>query len=283
METMLEKFEREAAANRKDCEKQDAEMSGKAKAEERKKADLDARLEKERATLASMMSDFRRIEDELTAAAAVEIESKAITAEQVQAGTVSLDEFLKAGKNAAAIKKQAAEETAAKLADVTKLIREKRGQIYKLEFEAAEAGYNLAFCTMFTPRLRLEKLKQEVDLFSRSLNPVFENYMAAGNSQSKAEENFLHAQGKGLTNLIWDSLTFQEIRDLKFDPRIPADLLPDVDAFLSTADPDETYSGKLVFTGGRPPVYISFSEIGGPRIVGGGRIAGTITTGELGK
>jgi hypothetical protein len=283
MNTLLETFEEQAKASRRECEKQDAEMFGKAKAEERKKADAEARLEKERAILAGMMVDYGRIESELTAAAQAEIESKAITAEQVQAGTVSLDDFLKSGRNAAAIKKQAADETAAKLADVEKMIREKRVRIYQLESEAAKASYNLAFCTMFTPRLRLEKLKQEADLFSRALSPLYEAYMSTGISRKNAEENFLLAEGKGITNIIWDSLTFEEIKNLKFDPRIPANLRPDIDAFLLAADPSENYSGKLVFTGGRPPFEISFNITGGPRVVGGERMAKVLTTSEMDK
>jgi hypothetical protein len=283
MNTILETFEETAKANRKECEKQDAEMSAKAKAEERKKADAEARLEKERATLAGMMADYARIEGELTTAAAAEIESKAITAAKVQAGEASVDDFLKSGMNAKAIKKQAAGETAAKLADVMKMIREKRVQIYELESQEAEAAYHVAFSTMFIPRLRLEKLKQEVDLFTKSLNPVYEAYIIAGASSKKAKENFQLTQGYPITNIIWDSLTFEEVKNLKFDPRIPANLIPDIDAFLAKADPDEKYSGKLVHTGGRPPVYISFSETGGPRIVGPGRIATARTTSEMDK
>ncbi len=91
------------------------------------------------------------------------------------------------------------------------------------------------------------------------------------------------AEGKGLTNLIWDSLTFEEIKNLKFDPRIPADIRPDIDVFLSKADPDEKFSVKVVFTGQRPPWHIQFSEVGGPRIVGGGRMATARTTSEQDK
>jgi hypothetical protein len=277
--SILEIFEETEKENRKVCEKVEAENAAKARTEERKLADLEARLEKERGILAGMMADYGRIEGELQTAAAAEIEAKGITAARMKAGEISVDEFLRAGLNAQAIKKQAADETKAKLADVWKMIREKRVEIYRLEDDFAAANYTLGYLTAASPKLRLEKLKEEVESFQRSLNPVAEACMAAGNAAKKAKENFLLAQGKGIFNLIWDNLTFGEIQDLRFDPRIPEALIPEVEGFLLSADPTDHFRGKLVFTGGRPPVEISFSALNYPHVVDFGKPI--IRTGDL--
>jgi hypothetical protein len=274
--SILEIFEETERENRKVCEKVEAENAGKARTEERKLADVQAQLERERGIVAGMMVDYGRIEGELQTAATAEIEAKGITAARMKAGEISVDEFLKAGLSAQAIKKQAADETKAKLADVWKMIREKRVEICRLKMESDKLNYNLAFLIQASPRLRLEKLKQQIGDFERSMNPIANAYMMAQKAAKEAEENFQLTQGIPVKNLIWDSLTFEEISNLRFDPRIPEVLIPEVEKFLINADPSSKYRGKMVFTGNIPAVEIQFSDIGGPRIIGP-----KITTGDL--
>ena len=264
MNTILETFAETEKANRKECEKMDAENAAKIRTEERKLSDARAQLEKERGIRARLMADYGRVESELQTAATAEIEAKAVTAEKVKRGEVSVDEYLKGGMNQAAIRKQAADETRAKLAGLAKILREKSARIYELETAEAEAVYILAYLTYASPHLRLEKLKQGLQGFERSLNPLAESLMAAGNSRNSAENNLLHAQGKHVFNILWDSISVLEIKDLLFDARIPENLLPQIEEFLSTADPGLNYRGTyLAMTdaaGTRP--YISFTAIG---------------------
>ncbi len=279
--TILEIFEETEKENRKVCEKAESENAGKARAEERKLLDIRAQLENQNIILAGMMIDYRRIEGELQTAAAAEISAKSATAEKVKAGEVSVGEFLKVGMNAQAIRKQAAAETKAKLADVAKLIREKRVEIYRLKEEEATTNKNLTYLIQASPRLRLEKLKEEVESFQRSLNPVAEALMAARNVEEKAQIDFRLAQGKrGIDNLIWDDLSFAQIAALRFDPRIEENLIPEIEKFLFTADSNARFRGRYITiigeAGGNH--FIAFDEIGGPRIVDR---SGKITTADL--
>lgn len=281
MNTILETFAETERVNRKLCEETEKENIGKVRAEEKKAADLQAQVERENRILAELLADYRLIEIEFEKAAAVEIEAKSGTFEKAKRGEISAAEFLKSGMTTAAVKKQAFDETKLKLADVAKLIREKKTEVFGLENELAEANYRLAYLTAASPRLRLEKLKLELESFTRSMNPINEACMAAQKAAQEAKEDFQLCGGAPAKNLIWDSLSYSQIQALRFDPRVPEFLVHEVEEFLFTADVDGKFSGKLVFTGERPPWYIQFRDLGGPRVVGSRDRFPNITTSDL--
>ena len=275
LEIFNETIERDAA----EVASRDKEMSASAKEQEKILEHVRADLTKERAIWANLRKEYDGLETAIEVKVRVDLKQMEITEAEVQAGKVTATEYLKTHLSEKDLRFKVRTEVEEKLGAVTELLRKKKTRIYELEDAEATAVRNLAFSAHYAPNLRAEKMKQEAEYFGRVLNPLAEALMAARNAEEKTKINLRLAQGKrGVDNLIWDDLSFAQIADLRFDPRIAESMIFQIEEFLSGADPEARFRGRYITiigeAGGNH--FIAFDDLGGPRIVGP-----KITTGDL--
>lgn len=261
--TILEIFEETVKANAVKVREEQERAAITCRDKEKLLEKTRAELMREWAIFEKLKGEYAGLEAGIEAEVRAGLEQTELTRAKVDRGEADLGDLLKAGGEPD-LRKMARAASSEKLAGALKLIRAKSSKIYEFEAVEAEAVYGLAYSTAAAPQLRLAKMKEEIEGFQRSLNPAIESLYAAGQSKSKAEENCLHAQGKHVFNIIWDRITVPEIRDLLFDGRIPEALLPQIEAFLATADEGALYRGvymAMMNEAGTKP-YIGFTEIG---------------------
>jgi hypothetical protein len=226
-----------------------------------------ADIGREETTLAMLRAEYDSLLAGIEAEVRRGLDATAATRGRVEAGEVTLTEFLKTGLDEKAIRAKATQAAREKLETCASIIRAKRHTIFELEANAAALAYNIAYQAHATPAEELTKKKKEAETLQQALNPLAEGVRLAWLANDRAKDNLRMSEGKRANNLTWDSLTVPEIRDLLFDPRIDAERLPEIEAFLATAEQGATYKGLYVTmtneAGTKP--FIAFTKLGGPR------------------
>jgi hypothetical protein len=261
--TILELFAEGMKKNDEALKALEKEQSGKMKDQEKDLAHIRAELEKERTLWAKLQTEYDSIEAEVETEVRAGLEKTENTRAKVDRGEITLAAFMANNLSEKDLRLKATTGAREKLAAAIRFLREKKAKIYELEVAEATAVYNLAYLVFSVPELRLKNLKYEIESFTQNLNPLANALAIAQQSREKAKINFRLTQGNRTDNLNWDSLGVDEIRGLLFDPRIGEDRFPEIEEFLSTADPDEKY--RVTYSV-YPPAYIQFRVLGIPRI-----------------
>jgi len=260
-QTILEQFREREKEIKKECDRLDAEMDKKRKGYEKVQTDALDKITKARAALARMTADYHALGNELEAKAAAEILATAATAEQVKAGTISLDTFMRTGLSPDAIKVKAAEEVRAKLVAAVEIIRAKRHEIIMLELAEAEARQNLIYCMCYPGQTQIKKLEAEIETLKRGVSAVYGGYSGASHDVDRAKNNVSLCEENTIGGLTWASLTYEELKDLRLDPRIRDrknfKALEGLGGIIASAKPGHRYYLVMACSGwGRDPGYV---------------------------
>jgi hypothetical protein len=242
-QTILEVFQESVKANAAEVSNLEKQMAGRVKDVEKTLERTRADLMRERALFDKLRGEYEALEGNIEAEVRAGLEQTEITKARVDRGEASLDDFLKAGGEPE-LRKRARAAASEKLAEALKLIRAKRAEIYRLEALEAEALLNISYGYVAAPQLRREKMKLEAEAFDRALNPVVGAYTAAVLADEKAKDN-LQACRQAVNNVQWEGVGLDEIRALKFDPRIREEWLDGLEKFIAAADPDKKFNGLL--------------------------------------
>lgn len=261
-QTILEIFQEGQRKDEDTVQKYADELSKKIKEREKILADVGPELEKERAILTRLKAEYAGIEAELGTAARAEIERSELTKAKVDSGEITIAEFLKAGIFEKEIQAKVKAEVTAKLDGAREIIRAKRARIFDLEFQVAEAKYNIENCTLAIPRRRLELSKQSTEAFERSLAPVYEVFAVATKNYNEAKHSRDLCEDKGIYGMKWESLTYEQLKDLRFDPRIQntksfPDAIETLEKIIEGAKPDCYYTLILDVN---PPGHFTMRE-----------------------
>jgi uncharacterized phage infection (PIP) family protein YhgE len=264
-QTILEQFREREKEIKKECERLDKEMDKKRQGSEKIQQEKLAELTKARADLDVMKTDYKQLESELENQAKADIEATAITAEKVKAGTASMNEFIRAGLSPDAIKMKAREETRAKLAAAVEIIRAKAAEIFQLELEEAEARQNLIYCMTYPGQTQIKKLRAEIETLERGITAVSNGYPKASADVGAARNNVSLCEEKSIGSLTWDSLTYDELRDLRLDPRIRDrnnfKALEILEGIIADAKPGDRYSLVMSAGGWGPAPGFSLQQL----------------------
>jgi hypothetical protein len=239
--TILEAFREREAEIKRECEKLDKELSKKRAEQEKIQADALAKLAPARAALAGMKADYSALEARLTAESAAELRETEVTAAKVEAGTVSLKDFLESGLSEKDIKSKARVQANEKLAEGRRLILEKQLEIFRLEAVEAEARENVIYCSCYPGMTQIQKLRAEIEVLERGIAAVNAGSFAATNDKEQAKLNVALSEGRGMSGKSWDLLSVDELKDLRFDPRVQR-YAGALDAFIEKARPEARYN-----------------------------------------
>lgn len=259
-QTILEQFREREKEIKKECDRLDAEMDKKRQGQEKiQRAALD-KLTKARAALAVMKADYHALEGELRAKAQADLEASEITGEKVKKGEATIRDFYESGLSPDALTAKAGEETRAKLAAAVKLIRDKATEIFSLEHEEAQARKETIFAASYPGQTQVKKLKAEIETLERGIGAVFGGYYEADIDVEKAKNNVSLCQEKTIGGLVWDSLTYDELCDLRLDPRIRDrerfKALEGLEEIIASAKPGSRYYLTMGLGWGREPGFI---------------------------
>lgn len=240
-QSILEKFREREEEIKRDAAELDREMSKKRSDRERaQRAALD-KLEAQRAALSRMKADYKAIEAEIEKKARVEIESSEVTGEKVKSGGASIREFFNSGLNADAITARAHKEAEAKLAEPMKLIRDKALEIFNLELEEAQARREIVFCATYPGQSQVARLKAEIQMLEKGIASVLGDYSQAAADVDRAKRDVLLCSNGSPSGVSFDSLTFEELKDLRFDPRFTERFRDQLENCISSASADHRY------------------------------------------
>jgi hypothetical protein len=240
-QTILEAFQAREKEIKAECDNLDREMDKKRRDHEKIQADALAKLTGAREALAAMKADYLTLESGLAAQAEGELRTTEATAEKVKAGEVSLRNFMEDGLSASAIKAKAQAQANEKLREGRRIILEKALEIFKLEAVEAEARKNIIFCATYPGQTQVKKLKAEVETLERRIGEVFSGYYLATADMDRAKLNVALSEGKSVSGTTWDALSVDELKDLRFDPRVQK-YAGDLEAFIGTADPAKRFN-----------------------------------------
>lgn len=236
-ETILEQFKEREKEIKKEAERLDAEMNGKRKAEERHHDDLLSRLTKKRAAHAAAVREYHVLDDELTAAAMEADAEGAAIGERVKAGEATLAEII-AAKEREPKARAAAHE---KLEGAEKIIRALGTEIIGLEKEEAQSRLNLHYCLSYPATTQVQKLKAEVETLERGIGAVLESYTGASYDLERKEGDLRLCSGRFISGMVWNDLSYEELRDVRLDPRLHDRFLPDLEKIIAEARPEARY------------------------------------------
>jgi len=259
--SILEKFREREKEIKAEVEKLDKEMSRKQKEHEKVQADALAKLEKARAALAVMKADYGALESELAAKAKTDLEASEITAAKVKDEKASIRDFFMAGLSGDAIEAKALVEVQAKLKAAVELIRDKAVEIFKLEREEAQARKSAIFCATYPGQTQLKKLKAEIEALEQGIGAVYGGFYQADVDIQRATNNISLTEEKTIGALTFDSLTYDELRDLRLDPRFRDrerfKALSDLEGIIASAKPGKRYYLAMNLSDwGREPGFI---------------------------
>jgi uncharacterized protein (UPF0335 family) len=240
--SILEQFKEREREIKADADKLDKEMSVKQRGYEKAQADALEKLKRERAALDGMKTDYLKIEGELEGKAEAELRDCEMTEKKVKEGTVSLNAFMRAGLGEAELKEKAQAITDEKLAGARRLILEKQLEVFRLEVAEAEARQNVMFCQTYPGMTQVQKLKAEVQTLERSISEIYAGYSRAGFDLEQAKARVALSEDKSISGFVWNELTFDELKDLRFDPRIVPKYEAELEGFIDGADPDVRFN-----------------------------------------
>lgn len=253
-QTILEQFREREKEIKKECDRLDSEYEKKRREQERVRADALAKLTAARAALAVMKADYHALEGELTAKAKADLELSEITGEKVKLGQASIRDFLASGLSLDAIKAKAAEEVRAKMAAAVKLIRDKATEIFNLEAVEAQARKECIFAATFPGQTQIKKLEAEIETLKRGVGQIFGGYYQADRDVERAKADVRLCTGKSIDGVTWDDIGYDELCELRFDPRITNierfKALDKLEKIIASAKPGKRYYLVMVHANG---------------------------------
>ena len=217
--SILEAFREREDEIRKEADALDKELNKKRIEREKDQRNALAKLETARAALAKMKADYGALAVELEAKAAADLRARAVTAEKVERGEASLSEFMASGLSVDEIKTRAAAEVKTKLAEAAKIIRAKAAEIFQLELDEAQARVELVYLSTYPGQNLIARLKTEIGNLDRGLMAILGGYCDAHADRDRSKINLELCADRSLGGLTFDSMTFEELKDLRFDPR----------------------------------------------------------------
>lgn len=239
--SILERFREREEEIKREAAELDKEMSKKRADRERaQRAALD-KLEATRAALERMKSDYKAIEAEIEKKARVEIEASEVTEAKVKSGEASIREFFKSGLDGDAITARARKEAETKLAESMTLIRGKALEIFNLELEEAQARREIVFCATYPGQSQIARLKAEVQALEQGVAAVLCGYSQAVADVDRAKRDVLLCSDGSPSGISFDSLTFEELKDLRFDPRFTERFRDQLEKCISAATAGHRY------------------------------------------
>jgi hypothetical protein len=239
--SILEMFREREKEIKIECEKLDKEMSRKRGEHEKIQADALSKLTPARAALAGMKADYLTLEAELAGQATAELRETEATAAKVQAGTVSLKDFMEGGFSEKKIKASAQATANERLREGRRLILEKATEIFKLEAAEAEARENVIYCSCYPGMTQVQKLKAEIETLERGIAAVNSGYYTATADKERAKLNVALSEGRSISGHSWDALSVDELKGLRFDPRVQA-YAGELEAFIEKARPEARFN-----------------------------------------
>ena len=262
--SVMEVFSETVSKNAAEISAMEKSMTARLKEREGELARVQAELKKEKSLWGKMRDEYSVLEGEIEAEVRRGVKESEIAKEKALSGEVSFTEFSKTHLDEKQIRQRVQAAAGEKFSAGAELLRRKSARLYELEAQEAALAYEIAFAVHSAPSLRLAQLKREAEDFQRFLNPLANGLYHASKVNEEAKQNLCHVQKGHVFNILWDSLTVPEIKNLLFDARIPPELRPSIEEFLGGADSALNYSGifKCVvgMEGGSP--YIGFRATG---------------------
>jgi hypothetical protein len=146
------------------------------------------------------------------------------------------------------------------MAVAVKLIRDKEAEIFQLEFEEAEARMNVIYCATYPGQSQIVRLKEEIKTLEQGVSAVLYGYPKAGADRDAAKNSVSLCQEKTIGGLTWDSLSYDDLRDLRLDPRIMDrerfKALAGLEEIIASAKPGSRYYLTMSLGWGHDPGFI---------------------------
>ena len=236
LETFLGNYRDREKKIKADCDAHDKLLKEKTRAREKELADIADKLKPKRKALEVMMADYHTLEHEFIMKAIAGSADTAAIGEQVKTGQFAIAEIL----NAKEREQKAQIDATEKLRDAAKIIRTVRAEIYQLEFQDAAAREAIYRYQSYPAQMQVEKLLAEIDTLRVGINTVQGGDTKAKYDLGRAKHNAEICRGEfALQGMSWMNLSLSELRDVRLDPRLPDEFLPELEKIIAEVNPDQ--------------------------------------------
>jgi outer membrane murein-binding lipoprotein Lpp len=236
LETILGNYRDRERKVKADCDAHDKLLKEKTRAREKELEAIADDLRPKRTVLAVMTADYKHLEAELTAAARARDTDAAAIGERVKTGQAAIAEIL----SAKGCERKARIEATEKLADAARLIRTLAAEIYRLEFQEAAAKERIYAYQSYPAELQVQKLLAEIDTLRVGIASVQGGGSKARFDLDRAKDNVDLCAGKfALSGMVWPNLSYEEMCDVRLDPRLPDAYLPELEKILAEIKPGD--------------------------------------------
>lgn len=203
----------------KDTEAATARSRDRIRDLDKQKAVLKKEYDDRAVQIAGMKADYLKILDETTAEAAAEIEGEAVTKADLEAGRVSINEFLKVGKKKETIAHEARLAGLKKMSAVRDSVRSLGLKQYELAAKIADLGEKISrefsiVAENFWHRLDgLKRVLETQGIFSSGILTTHAAKKESDNDLAMARSGSAIYSGK-----FWKCRSVQDVRALTLDP-----------------------------------------------------------------
>jgi len=215
------------------------------KEKEKLKPAAEANLAKARKVHEDMKADYNKLLADEEATARKELEAKALMKEDVREGRVSLADYYANGKHAAQIDAEAKAAADIKCFDMLKIVREKGKAVIEAEVELL--GLQCAIDQALTAPSFIwiqnldEFVKHAKEKIAYLLGRMdMPGWPATRYALEDKKNELLQANGHPIAEGDrWNSLDAAALREMKLDPKIPIEWIPQIDEAIRDLGPGE--------------------------------------------
>jgi hypothetical protein len=194
-----------------------------------------AKREKAQEVLASMISDFEKVEAELEAEEMKRLDSAGLTKQALQDGRIGAEEYFKQGLTAGEVQAKAQAIAGEKLADLKSTIRTRAVSLLEAEAAELEAEYQIAFARQAPAAAMRERLAGLLIALEASLaSPIGIGGDPGVKAKLDAKQRELrNATGKRLDGDGWKAFDLPALKRLRLDPCWPEAQLPELEKIIA--------------------------------------------------
>ncbi len=234
--TPFERFKIEEERIREEARESEARCNKIIREKEKVRDAVAAGRAKAQAILDGMIKTYERVDAELEGEAAKRMDLAGLTKESVADGRITADAYFRGGLTDAEATAKAQAEASAKLADLRDVARGQAVKVLELEFEEADAEYQIDHARTYPAIAFRERLA--------SLLKAVETYGGMGgglsslDKRNRAEADLrIATKGRipGMDGRGWITYDLTSLKRLRLDPLWPIDQLPRLEEIIAEA------------------------------------------------
>lgn len=203
------------------------------------------------ADLERLKAQFRELEAQVKAEVRQRLEARAMLKKDVESGKATFQEFFKTGTSEDEFKAQVKREATEKLRELLEVVRKKSREVLEAEIEVLRAENELHFMDSSPVLFWRGELAELVKRIDQNLGALIGGWPLCRTKFEERERQLKSANDSGPTGAeTWFDLSREGLEELRFDPRVLPEYLPDLEKAIEGMGDGETVNVKIDYRRG---------------------------------